>query len=76
MNFSAAANFPAPLDPQFQPAVLFNRNDVAAAKISLPEKQVCRWRGSKRAEPHAVFCAENFFRAIKRRSNARNPNGG
>ncbi len=26
------ANFPAPLDPQFQPAVLFNRNYVFAAK--------------------------------------------
>lgn len=32
---SAAANlFPAPLDPGFQPAVLFNRNYVAAAKQS------------------------------------------
>ena len=29
-----SANFPAPLDPQFQPAVLFNRNYVAAAKKS------------------------------------------
>jgi predicted NBD/HSP70 family sugar kinase len=28
------ANFPAPLDPGFQPAVLFNRNYVAAAKKS------------------------------------------
>lgn len=33
-NFSAAATFPAPLDPQFQPAVLFNRAYVAAAKKS------------------------------------------
>jgi len=29
-----SANFPTPLDPQFQPAVLFNRNYVAAAKKS------------------------------------------
>jgi predicted NBD/HSP70 family sugar kinase len=29
-----SANFPAPLDPQFQPAVLFNHNYVAAAKKS------------------------------------------
>jgi predicted NBD/HSP70 family sugar kinase len=34
MNFAAAANFPAPLDPQFQPAVLFNRHYVDAAKKS------------------------------------------
>jgi predicted NBD/HSP70 family sugar kinase len=34
MNFSFAANFPAPLDPQFQSAVLFNRYYVAAAKKS------------------------------------------
>jgi predicted NBD/HSP70 family sugar kinase len=34
MNFAFAANFPAPLDPQFQPAVLFNRNYVDAAKKS------------------------------------------
>lgn len=32
MPLSPAASFPAPLDPQFQPAVLFNRNYVAAAK--------------------------------------------
>ena len=32
MSPSPAANFPAPLDPQFQPAILFNRNYVAAAK--------------------------------------------
>lgn len=29
-----SANFPVPLDPQFQPAVLFNRNYIAAAKKS------------------------------------------
>lgn len=29
-----SANFPTPLDPQFQPAVLFNRNYVAATKKS------------------------------------------
>jgi len=29
-----SAKFPAPLDPQFQPAVLFNRHYVAAAKNS------------------------------------------
>ncbi len=34
MNFASAANFPAPLDPQFQPAVLFNRHYVDAAKKS------------------------------------------
>src|SRR5665213_4321168 len=34
MNFSAAANFPAPLDPEFQPAVRFNRSYVAAARKS------------------------------------------
>ena len=34
MNSSLAANFPAPLDPQFQPAVLFNRRYVAATKKS------------------------------------------
>ena len=33
MNFSSSI-FPAPLDPQFQPAVLFNRNYLAAAKKS------------------------------------------
>jgi hypothetical protein len=33
MNLPSAI-FPAPLDPQFQPAVLFNRNYVAAAKNS------------------------------------------
>ncbi|HEY1490926.1 MAG TPA: ROK family protein [Verrucomicrobiae bacterium] len=33
-NFSAAATFPAPLDPQFQPAILFDRAYVAAAKKS------------------------------------------
>ena len=27
-------NFPAPLDPNFQPAIIFNRNYVAAAKKS------------------------------------------
>src|SRR5215472_4482575 len=32
MSPSPAASFPAPLDPQFQPAILFNRNYVAAAK--------------------------------------------
>jgi predicted NBD/HSP70 family sugar kinase len=31
---SSAHRFPAPLDPQFQPAVLFNRAQVAAAKKS------------------------------------------
>jgi predicted NBD/HSP70 family sugar kinase len=34
MNFASAANFPAPLDPQFQPAVLFNRHYVDAARKS------------------------------------------
>ena len=34
MNFASAANLPAPLDPRFQPAVLFNRNYVAAARKS------------------------------------------
>jgi len=34
MNPSLSASFPAPLDPQFQPAVLFNRAYVAAAKKS------------------------------------------
>ncbi len=34
MNLAANAIFPAPLDPQFQPAVLFNRHYVAAAKKS------------------------------------------
>jgi predicted NBD/HSP70 family sugar kinase len=34
MNFASAANFPAPLDPQFQPAVLFNRRYVDAARKS------------------------------------------
>ncbi len=34
MNFASAANFPAPLDPQFQPAVLFNRHYIDAAKKS------------------------------------------
>ena len=34
MNFASAANFPAPLDPQFQPAVLFNRQYVDTAKKS------------------------------------------
>ena len=33
MNASSAI-FPAPLDPQFSPAILFNRNYVAAAKKS------------------------------------------
>ena len=33
MNLSPA-KFPAPLDEHFQPAVLFNRNYVAAAKKS------------------------------------------
>lgn len=33
MNLPSAI-FPAPLDPQFQPAILFNRNYVAAAKKS------------------------------------------
>lgn len=33
MNLPSAI-FPAPLDPQFQPAVLFNRNYIAAAKKS------------------------------------------
>jgi predicted NBD/HSP70 family sugar kinase len=34
MNFSTAAKFPAPLDENFQPAVLFNQNYVAAARKS------------------------------------------
>jgi predicted NBD/HSP70 family sugar kinase len=34
MKLSFSANFPAPLDPQFQPAVLFNRRYAAAAKKS------------------------------------------
>jgi predicted NBD/HSP70 family sugar kinase len=34
MNPALPAIFPAPLDPQFQPAVLFNRHYVAAAKKS------------------------------------------
>ena len=34
MTFFSAANFPAPLDPQFQPAVWFNRHYVDAAKKS------------------------------------------
>src|SRR5882757_277687 len=34
MNLALSCNFPAPLDPGFQPAVLFNRNYVAAAKKS------------------------------------------
>jgi hypothetical protein len=29
-----SANFPAALDPQFQPAILFNRNYTAAARKS------------------------------------------
>ena len=33
MNLTSS-NFPAPLDPNFQPAILFNRNYVAAAKKS------------------------------------------
>src|SRR5450756_241503 len=33
MNLTSA-HFPAPLDPTFQPAVLFNRNYVTAAKKS------------------------------------------
>jgi len=32
MNLLSSANFPAPLDPQFQPAVLFNRHYTAEAK--------------------------------------------
>jgi predicted NBD/HSP70 family sugar kinase len=34
MNLSLSASFPAPLDPEFQPAVLFNRTYVAAAEKS------------------------------------------
>jgi predicted NBD/HSP70 family sugar kinase len=34
MNSSLASNYPAPLDPNFQPAILFNRNYVAAARES------------------------------------------
>ena len=34
MNLAAVATFPAPLDPHFQPAVLFNREYLAAAKKS------------------------------------------
>jgi predicted NBD/HSP70 family sugar kinase len=34
MNAALSANLPAPLDPSFQPAVLFNRAYVAAAKKS------------------------------------------
>ena len=34
MNSSLSANFPAPLDPGFQPTVLFNRDYAAAAKKS------------------------------------------
>ena len=34
MHQSLSASFPAPLDPEFQPAVLFNRAYVAAAKKS------------------------------------------
>ena len=34
MNHSIIAKFPAPLDPDFQPAILFNRSYLAAAKKS------------------------------------------
>jgi predicted NBD/HSP70 family sugar kinase len=34
MNFRPTLKFPAPLDPDFLPAVLYNRNYVAAAKKS------------------------------------------
>jgi hypothetical protein len=34
MKSSLSARFPAPLDPQFQPAILFNRAYIAAARKS------------------------------------------
>ena len=34
MNLAFSTEYPAPLDPQFQPAILFNRNYVAAARES------------------------------------------
>ena len=34
MNISQSSIYPAPLDPEFQPGVLYNRNYLAAAKKS------------------------------------------
>ncbi|MEI9866267.1 MAG: hypothetical protein WDN00_17270 [Limisphaerales bacterium] len=45
MNLALSSVFPAPLDPGFQPAILFNRNYVAAAKSrSAPYRWSSVWK--------------------------------